>query len=246
MVKKFILMVAILLSFVISCTKIAYADTETWARVLTDKVYLYVSSDAKQELFELEKSYYVNVLYETDSMYQVAVMPHDSPEFVQVIGWVKKSEVTKCDTAPIDPIYPTETLTVTADSVDMRRSPLPSAQVSCAILNLQQVRYYGQITSYGKTWYYVRYAGRFGYVEASCVSEPNVALHPTPLPSKPANTVPSAPPTDTTQEPTPEASSPASEILLIVFVVVLAVGLTLALFLPGNIKKKSTVFEQDI
>ena len=246
MFKKIVLIVATLLSLVLSCAKIAYAESESWARVLTDNVYLYSSSDAKQQLFVLEKSYYVSVLGEADNMYQVAVMPQNSTEFVQVIGWARKSDLTLTDTAPIDPVYPTEKLTVTDVSVDMKRSPVPSAETSCEILNLQQVCYYGAISSYGKTWYYVRYANRFGYIDANCVSEPNISLHPTPLPQKPASTTPTTPPTDVTEEPTPDTGSPASEILLIVFVVVLAVGLTLALFLPGNIKKRNNVFEQDI
>ena len=48
-----------------------------------------------------------------------------------------------------------------------------------------------------------------------------------------------------TQTPQTDKGAPASEILLTVFVVVLAAGLTLALFLPGNTRKKK-VFEQDI
>ena len=245
MLKKIVLIVAVLLSLIISCGKVAYADTGKWARIVDDKVHLYVAQDAKQELFVLEKSYYVSITDETDNMYQVAVMPQASADFVQVLGWVYKREVSLCKDAPVEPVYPTVKLTVTADSVDLKLAPVPSSQTSCAILNLQEVCYYGSITSYGKDWYYVRYAKRFGYVEASAVSNPDIKLHPTPLPQIPANTTPSTPPT-TPSVDTPENNSPTSEILLIVFVVVLAVGLTLALFLPGNFKKKNNVFEQDI
>lgn len=246
MLKKMLLIIAILLTLVISCSKFAYAETDDWVRVLNDGIYLYATQDCKQELFELEKSYYANVLSETDTLYQVAVMPENNSEFVQIIGWVKKKDVSKCS-APASPCYPTVKLTVTADSVDLRQAPVPSAQVSCAIFNPQQMCYYGTIQSYGKTWYCVRYAGRMGYVEASAVTEPKIQLHPTPLPNTPASTTPSTPskPSTPTPEPT-SGNSPASEILLIVFIVVLAVGLTLALFLPGNFKKRSNVFEQDI
>ncbi|MCH5153057.1 MAG: hypothetical protein J1F68_03780 [Clostridiales bacterium] len=249
MFKKIILILAILLSLVITCNKIAYAeiayaDTEDWARVLIDGIMLYANEDQKQELFQLEKSYYVNIIGETDNMYQVAVMPENMSDFVQAIGWVRKNDVSKCS-APIAPCYPTVKLTVNGDSVDLKQLPLPSAAVSCAIFNSQDMCYYGKIESYGKTWYCVRYAARFGYVEAGLVSEPKIELHPTPLPQAPANTVPTTPSVDPTPDLPLESNSPASEILLIVFVVVLAVGLTLALFLPGNFKKK-TVFEQDI
>ena len=245
MCKKLLIICAILLSLVISCGKLVYAETYDWARVLTDGVYLYATEDTKQALFELEKSYYVNMVAQTDTMYQVAVMPENNAEFVQIIGWVKKNDVSKCS-APAEPSYPTVKITALAESVDMKQSPLPSAQTSCAVFSPQQMCYYGKIESYGKTWYFVRYAGRMGYVEASLVTDPKVELHPTPLPQTPANTTPSTPSTPSTTPEPPTTSSPASEILLIVFVVVLAVGLTLALFLPGNLKKRSNVFEQDI
>lgn len=246
MFKKIVLIFAILLSLLISCGKIAYAETNNWARVLADGVYLYATEDAKQKLFELEKSYYVNVIEETDNMYRVAVMPENNQEFVQIIGWVQKKSVSTCS-APVEYCYPTVKLTVIGESVDLKHLPDPTSQASCSIVYPQQMCYYGSITSYGKTWYYVRYAARFGYVEASFVTEPNIALHPTPLPQSPDSSVPSTttPSTDTTYEP-PTTNSPTSEILLIVFIVVLAVGLTLALFLPGNFRKRSNVFEQDI
>ena len=246
MFKKVVLIFAIFLSLIISCGKVAFADTGEWARILDENVKLYAAEDTKQLLFELERSYYVSILYETESLYQVAVMPENTSDFVQIIGWVRKSDVSLCTAAPAEPTYPTQKLTVTADSVDLKLSPVPSSAASCAILNMQQVCYYGTVNNYGKTWYYVRYAGRFGYLESTAVTAPNVPLHPTPLPQTPASTTPSTPSADPTPTPPQESNSPASEILLIVFIVVLAVGLTLALFLPGNVKKRNTVFEQDI
>ena len=244
MFKKIALICACLLSLVITCSKfIAYADSTEWARVTTDNVYLYADMDTKQRLFELSKSYYVSIVGQTDTLYQVAVMPQGNADFVQIVGYVYKSDLSLVKDAPVSPIYPTVKLTVTADSAELKLSPTPNASTTCAVLNSQQLCYYGKVVSYGTTWYYARYAGHFGYVEASKVTTPNVQLHPTPLPSTPANTRPSTPSDDT---PTPTEAAPTAEILLIVFVVLLAVGLTLALFLPGNIKKRNNVFEQDI
>lgn len=245
MFKKIVLIFAVLLSLLISCGKIAYADTGEWARIVLDDVYLYATEDTKKQLFVLEKSYYVSIIDETEDMYEVAVMPENNKEFVRITGWVRKSDVSKCS-APVEPCYPTVKIAVKGNSADLMPTPDPSAQPSFTIANPQQMCYYGKIVSYGKTWYYVRFAGSNGYVEASSVTNPDIQLHPTPLPQTPANTVPTTPSTDTTPDPTQESKLPASEILLIVFIVVLAVGLTLALFLPGNFKRKNTVFEQDI
>ena len=249
MLKKSILIVACLLSItllaLIVVTNLAHADTASWARILKDDVYLYKTENTDQPLFILEKSYYVRVLQNLDSVLQVEVIPYNDAEFVPIVGYVNRNEVSMCATPPVEPYYPAITLTVTAESVDVKLSPVPSSTSILAALNLQPLYYYGKQENYGTTWYYVRYAGRFGYVDASAVSQPHVAPHPTPLPQTPASTVPTTPdnpPNDTT----PVESSPTSEILLIAFVVLFAVGLMLALFLPGNIKKRNNVFEQDI
>ena len=89
-------------------------------------------------------------------------------------------------------------------------------------------------------------AGKFGYVDVSNVSKPNVQPHPTPLESE----LPVIKPQEPSEPAEPNENEnkngmPTAEILLIVFVVLLASGLTLAIFLPGN-GKKNEVFEQDI
>ncbi|MCH5151353.1 MAG: hypothetical protein J1F65_01690 [Clostridiales bacterium] len=249
MLKKSILIVACLLSItlvaLIVVTNLAHADTANWARILKDDVYLYKTENIDQPLFILEKSYYVRVLQEFDSVLQVEVIPSNDVEFVPIVGYVIRSEVSMCVTPPVEPYYPAEVLTVTADSVDIKLSPVPSSTSILAALNLQPLYYYGKQENYGTTWYYVRYAGRFGYVDARAVSQPQVAFHPTPLPNTPSSTTPTTP-DETPSDTTPVESSPTSEILLIAFVVLFAVGLTLALFLPGNFKKRNNVFEQDI
>lgn len=249
MVKKSVFVVVLLVVAVIvtPVATVAQAETIGWARIVDDDVYLYSTADSDKKTFVLEKSYYVEILDEVDNMYFVAVMQNDT-DFPRITGYVYKSQVTLCSVIPIAPYYPTVRITVTGSSATLRLSPLPSASPVLTATNTQQLSYYGEIVSYGTTWYYVYYGGSFGYVEATSVSQPIVPLHPTPLPSKPAATTPSTPSTtEPSEDPTPSSSSPTSEILLIVFVVVLAVGLTLALFLPGNVRKReSNVFEQDI
>ena len=249
MVKKSILVIACILSVtlfaLIVVSNVAHAETANWARILKDDVYLYKTEDGDQPLFILEKSYYVHVIQDLDSILQVEVIPSDSA-FLPIVGYVYRNEVSLSTTPPTEPYYPAVKVTVTADSVELKLSPVPSSSAAVAVLNMQSMFYYGKRESYGLTWYYVRYAGKFGYVEASAVSQPNITLHPTPLPQTPASTTPT-PPTDPPEDINPiDHSSPTSEILLIVFVVILAVGLMLALFLPGNVKKKSNIFEQDI
>lgn len=250
MVKKMMLTVlltlALLPSLLTLChTETAYADTADWARIIEDDTNLYATEDCTKVMFVLEKSYYVRILSESGGILMVSVMQNET-DFPEIIGYVRKSEIELTLVDPIMPYYPTEKLTVTSDSATLRLSPLTSAETVRVATNTQKLSYYGKIEYYGKSWYYVCYVGKFGYVEVGSVSAPNIPLHPTPLrneipsvPSVPSTTIPSD------DDPTKNAM-PTSEILLMVFVILLAVGLTLALFLPGNIKKKDSVFEQDI
>ena len=226
-------------------TAYALGESSNWARIVNDYVYLYAEPESNKQMFILEKSYYVQILDTDEKMLHVSVMQNET-NFPQITGYVKRTDVELCHAAPVAPYYPTLRLTVTADSAILRLAPSTSASIVITATNTQKVSYYGRLEN-SKDWYYVCFGDKFGYVELNCVSAPNVPAHPTPLPSKqetPAVTTPSDP---TYPEPAPstDKTSPTSEILLIVFVVLLAVGLTLALFLPGNIKKRN-VFEQDI
>ena len=225
----------------------AFAETTVkWVRVEDDEVRLYANSDSAKAICKLEKSYYLEVWGEENGMYLVSIMQNETG-FPTITGYVWKMEVKVCDKTPLAPYYPTETLTVSANSAQLRLSPVPSAETVITVTNTQKVSYYGEISSYGQTWYYVCYFGNFGYVTADTVTKPVISLHPTPL-----DTAVVAPPsnpndTPTTTEPEPQTKPDATEIFLIVFVGVLAVGICLALFLPGNLKKRDKdVFDSEI
>lgn len=222
----------------------AYAPSDvSWVRVVDDNVRLFANCENSKAVFELQKSYYLQVLGEENGMYLVSVMQNENG-FPQITGYVWKAEVEDCDQPPVPPYYPTERVTVSTDSAQIKLSPVPSAETVLTVTNTQKVSFYGEITSYNQTWYYVYYGGRFGYVLADCVTKPAISLHPTPLRQQPVV----APPDN--EDPAPstdddKTESNVTEIFLIVFVVVLAVGICLALFLPGNVKKRE-VFDKDI
>lgn len=230
------------------CMPVAvHAETSAgWVRVTNDNVCLYATAESSKILFQLPKSYYLRVLSEEGSLLLVSVMENET-NFPQITGYVWLSEVEICDEAPETPYYPTERITVDADSAQLKLTPTPSSETIIVITNSQKMSYYGSVTSYGQTWYYVYFCGKFGYVSADNVTEPTIDLHPTPL-SKDVEVIPDT--TDTTtnadtdcqtdNETDNQASNIASdtEIVLIIFVALLALGICLALFLPGNLKKK--------
>lgn len=243
----FILLVLLCYIVAHSVTLCANAETVTylWARVTEENVNLYATTHNSKVICTLEKSYYVKILETYDDMLFVSIMGN-SADFPEICGYVYTDEVKLIVEDPVVPYYPTQKATVSADSASLRLSPVPSAEVVTTATNTQQLNYYGKITSYNKNWYYVYYAGKFGYVDENSVTMQSIPLHPTPLIVElPTVTVP-ADPNETPTPPTVDKVSPTAEILLIVFVALLAVGLILALFLPGNRKKRDNVFDQDI
>ena len=66
-------------------------------------------------MFELEKSYYLKVVSEQSYFYQVELMDNDNG-FVKIYGYVKKTDVTPCDTVPELPLYPAVYVSVTGSN----------------------------------------------------------------------------------------------------------------------------------
>lgn len=241
-----VMLLLIALYLALPCKLVASAEEYSWARIVKDDVNLYADENCDKLLFTLEKSYYVEILQTLSNVYQVSVM-QNKEGFPTIVGYVRKIEATPVEAAPLQPLYPTEQIYVTSDSAQLKLLPLASSENVVVATTTQKLNYYGTTSYYGKQWYYVYYAGKFGYVEVSNVSKPTIALHPTPLETAKPVIKPQQPDDSNTDEPNDKQSSkmPAAEIILIVFVVLLAGGLTFAMFLPDK-GKRADVFEQDI
>ena len=235
--------IVVMLIFLLTLPTFAQAEGTRWARIVRTDTYLYATEDCSKQLFALEKSYYAEILQELDKTYFVKVVTQDK-SFPNLCGYVLKNEVRVQENAPDEPLYPTEKLVVKSNSAMLRLSPTPSAEIVIVASNTQKICYYGKAVGYGQSWYYVYFAGEFGYVLADDVTEPNIDLHPTPI-DIPQDIPTVAPPTDDiTPEVPQEGISPTAEIILTVFVSLLAVAITCSLFLP--VKSKKQVFDGDI
>lgn len=245
MLKTICAIACVIICMLLALPAQAFAETTVqWVRVVDDEVRLYANCDSSKAICKLQKSYYLQVWGEENGMFLVSIM-QNAEGFPQITGYVWKAEVEICEKTPVLPYYPTEKLTVNTDSAQLKLSPVPSAETVITVTNTQKVNFYGEINSYGQTWYYVCYCGKFGYVIANCVTQPVIALHPTPLAT--AVVVPPTPPDETPAEPIDSTGGGTTEIVLIIFVAVLAVGISLALFLPGNLKKRDKdMFDSEI
>lgn len=232
----------VVLLLVCAHPQVCHAEEAKWARVTREDTYLYATEDCSKQMFQLEKSYYVEILEEQTKTYFVKVDCLDK-SFPPLCGYVLKNEVRLTADIPDAPLYPTEKLVVKGNAAMLRLTPTPSAEVIVVATNTQKVCYYGNAAGYGKNWYYVYFAGEFGYVLADEVTSPNIDLHPTPIDI--VVDVPTvAPPTDSpTKEPN-QAISPTAEVILTVFVSLVALAITFSLFLP--VKSQKQVFDGDI
>ncbi len=214
-------------------------DTDLWVRITDGNTELYTNASTLKVTCLLEKSYYVKVIDEKSDYYLVELMSN-TELFPKITGYVLKNRVTVADSTPQYPYYPTETVKVKENSAPVRFSPLDNAEIMVVATNTQTMSYYGKINGSGKVWYYVYYNNIFGYVESTDVTAPDIQLHPTPLPdenepSTPINPDDSGDPTDQLPE-----NDTLAQVLLTVFVILLAVGLVLAMFLPGNIRRNTS------
>ena len=65
--------VAILLIFLLACPQVAFAEDAKWARIVREDTYLFANEDCSKQMFELEKSYYVEILDTLEKTYFVKV-----------------------------------------------------------------------------------------------------------------------------------------------------------------------------
>ena len=216
-----------------------------YLRVLDDGVALYTNAETKKITCLLEKSYYLAVLDDVDNFYKVEIMGKDA-SFPKIVGFVDKNSVAICDSVPVDPMYPTVSITVSQSSAQIRFSPLESAEILLVATNTQQMSYYGSYVDSNQTlWYYVYFNGYFGYVKSIDVTKPQIQLHPTPLPQPILPSEPPKEPTEQIQPNTPTTVDGTNEVLLIAFAGILATALTCALFLPKQSDKSKSFYTEN-
>ena len=219
----------------------ASATSGSWYRVEQDNVVFFkqpVESD-NQKLFLLEKTYYIYSIASTNGFLQAELFDNTNG-FVKICGFVKLSDVVKCDSPPVLPYYPTEILTVNQSNAILKAQPTANGQDIAVALNGQTVCFYGK-SCQSSEWYYVKYQNDFGYVQSRQLTTLLIATHPTPIPLP-------EPPVDEEQliEDQEERANEQSktfpaEAILILLVCIPAIIIVLLLFMPQKKVKQTYV-----
>ena len=163
----------------------ALADTVSWVRITQDNTRFYrnpTNMDA-DIMFELEKSYYLKVVSEQSYFYQVELMDNGNG-FVKIYGYVKKTDVTPCDTVPELPLYPAVYISVTGSNAILYSACSTASQPLCSVFYGQQLNYYGSMTVANSKWYFVKTGETFAYINSAYASAPLINPPPTPLPGE--------------------------------------------------------------
>lgn len=222
----------------------ALADTVSWVRITQDNTRFYrnpTNMDA-DIMFELEKSYYLKVVSEQSYFYQVELMDNDNG-FVKIYGYVKKTDVTPCDTVPELPLYPAVYVSVTGSNAILYSACSTASQPLCSVFYGQQLNYYGSMTVANSKWYFVKTGETFAYINSAYASAPLINPHPTPLPGEETpEPEPVEPNTDSEKTEQPSQSFDM-QIALIILICIPAVIIVVILFIPTRSKPKSAVSE---
>lgn len=219
----------------------ASALSGCWYRVERDDVAFFKqpTDSENQKLFLLEKTYYFYAISSVNGFLQAELFDNLNG-FVKISGYVKASDVAKCDSQPVLPHYPTETLTVKQSNAVLKAQPDVNGDDIAVALNGQNVCFYGR-SCQNSDWYYVKYQNDFGYVQSRQLSALLVATHPTPIvipEPTPPDDEQTIEKTDTPQQPT--QSLPA-EAFLILLICIPAIVIVLLLFMPQKKVKQTYV-----
>ena len=113
----------------------------------------------------VEKSYFVEIISETESYYKV--------NYNNISGYVKKNEVKKVTSTPSTP-FPYNIKIVIDSDCNLRSTPTIKSPTNNILTTLKSnesdITFIGRIFSDeaidfgGTTWYYVNYQGYYGYV----------------------------------------------------------------------------------
>ena len=157
----------------------SYSQTQYYAKIQTDSVYLYTQPNQSDEfkLFCLPTSYFVLLTAEANNDFY-------SCKYGDINGYVKKEEVTAMNGTPVSPYANFASFRVfSLDGLEMRSTPYKTPLNILTKVNYLEdnLIYYGSIEGdelipkKSKTWYYCKYINDndiyYGYLNSTFCDE---------------------------------------------------------------------------
>lgn len=205
-----------------------YANTR-FARVENATNLYSNSSNNSSVICIVEKTYFVQILNETDDMYKV--------NYNGVSGYVNKNDVKEITSTPSTP-YPQNIKLKIGSNCNFRSSPTTKTQTNNVLSTISagetNLEFVGRIFADeaidfgGNTWYYVKYLGEYGYIYNKYVQSITPIYENTESYSYLQNT------TNVIQNPITHTPS----LMLIIIMSIPLFAILLILYLPKKFKQK--------
>ncbi len=243
--KRFIIFITIAFSIAINIVSVslntAYANSETYYRVLNENVYIYSNANFDKVLFKVPYSYYVKVESINGNTARV-VYGNDQDNYPVIIGYMKIEELSK---AQITPLTPFAIIKVSTANSDILFNDVERKKAYFNVPSDTFMIYYGEILdSNSNTLCMVYCNNKLGYIDKNCLNPYNIPLNSDAI-INPEDEEPSKP-TDTTITDPPSAFLGENlQIIIIVGISIICISVVYALFKPSNNKTNKTEYFED-
>lgn len=163
---KIILLIIVILFSFSQPSAIVFAKSNYARAINSTNLYRLTSSNELSNVIcVIEKTYFVEIISETDDLYRV--------HYNGVNGYVKKNDVKEITSIPSTP-FPYNIKIIIGSDCNLRSTPTVKSATSniiCTVAkNESDITFIGRVFAEeaidfgGTTWYYVNYQGQYGYI----------------------------------------------------------------------------------
>ncbi len=213
----------------------AYAQNCEYFRVLEENVYIYQDALCTQKIFEIPKTYYVKIENFSQEFARVSY-GYENSGYPVIIGYMKVSELTACQTTPTNP-YNLIKVSTSISDVLFNDPALNKAYFNVASSSF--MTFYGYyVLENGTKLCYVYCNNKLGYIDVNSLNPFTLPLNTDPLPS-----VDPLPDDDSDNNEQNQTVNPPSnlkgeglQIIIIVGISIICISIVYTIFKPSKNK----------
>ncbi len=213
--------------------KLALAETENYARVLQDGVYIYQDASFQEPLFSIPFGYYLKVENSNSGAVKVS---YGNGNYPTIYGYARESELTFVDYVPTTPY---SVIKVSTDVNDVLFNDITLQTPYFNVPKNEILYYYGEIDNGDNILCYVYYFKKLGFIDKTSLNPFTIPDNQDPMPSDGETSSP------TDEKPTFTASSALGERLQIVIIVAISIVTISVVYFLFKPTKNKTEEEQN-
>ncbi|MBQ3234794.1 MAG: hypothetical protein IJA97_01375 [Clostridia bacterium] len=226
------ILIAVIISFILFLQTANFfpvsAQTDSYARILSNSIYIYQDQSLQEPMFAVPYSYYVKVEERTDGVVRVSYGDGDYPK---IYGFMKESELSFVDYVPTSPY---SVIKVSTDISDILWS---DAELKTPYFNVPKneiLYYYGEIEKNDVVTCFVYYSKKLGYVDKASLNPFSITPNPDPLPEIDGEQEENPPDTESATKINPLGEH--IQVIIIVGISIVSISVVYFLFKPSKNK----------